>query len=42
MTTLVAEEWCKGTPLDATTYREALYNNIHDNNEMERLVASFK
>ena len=41
MTTLVIEIWCKGTPLDATTYREALYMNINDNNEVEGLVASF-
>ena len=28
MTTLVVEEWCKGTPLDTTIDREALHNNI--------------
>ena len=41
MVTLVMEEWCKGTPLDATIYREALYNNIHCDNNVEGLVVSF-
>ena len=41
MVTLVMEEWCKGTPLDTTIYREALYNNIDDNNDVVGLVASF-
>ena len=27
MSTLVMEEWCKGTPLDATTIQDTLYNN---------------
>ena len=41
MTTLVMEEWCKGTPLDTTIYEVTLYNNIHDNNDVKGLVASF-
>ena len=35
------EEWCKGTPLDATIYREASYNNIHYNYDGVGLVVSF-
>ena len=35
------EEWCKGTPLDTTIYREALFNNINCNYGVEGLVASF-
>ena len=41
MTTLVVEEWCKGTPLDTTIYREALHNNIHYNYDGVGLVVSF-
>ena len=41
MTTLVVEEGCKGTPLDTTTSKGTLYNNIHDNKEVEGLVISF-
>ena len=41
MTTLVVEEWCKGTPFDATILTKALYNNIRYNNGVEGLVASF-
>jgi len=41
MATLVVEKWCKGTPLDTKIYRETLYNNIHDNNDVEGLVISF-
>jgi len=41
MATLVVEEWCKGTPLDTTIYREALHNNIHHNKGVEGLVATF-
>ena len=41
MTTLVVEKWCKGTPLDTTTFTETQHNNIDDNNEVEGLVASF-
>ena len=41
MTALVVEEWCKGTPLDTTIYREALHNNIHCNNQVEGLVVLF-
>ena len=40
MATLVVEEWWKGTPLDATIYREALHNNIHCNKGVEGLVVS--
>ena len=40
MTTLVMEEWCKGTPLDTTIYREASYNNIDDNNDVVWVVIS--
>ena len=40
MATLVVEEWCKGTPLDATTLTEARYSNIDDNKEVEGSVAS--
>ena len=40
MATLVVEEWCKGTPLDTTIYRDALNNNIHDNNNVHGLVVS--
>ena len=32
MAALVMEKWCKGTPLDATTFIEARHNNIDDNN----------
>ena len=42
MTTLVLNNWCKGTPLDATTLSEARNNNIDDNNEVEGLVASLR
>ena len=41
MSTLVVVEWCKGTPLDTTIYREALHNNINDNYDVEGLVVSF-
>ena len=41
MATLVVEEWCKGIPLHVTIYTEALHNNIHDNYDVEGLVASF-
>ena len=41
MSTLVMEEWCKGTPLDATIYRDTLYNNKDDNNGLKGLVVSF-
>ena len=41
MATLVMEERCKGTPLDATIYREALHNNINDNYDVEGLVILF-
>ena len=41
MSTLVMEEWCKGTPLDTTTLTEALHNNIHRINDVVGLVASF-
>ena len=34
MTTLVVEEWCKGTPLDTTTSKGTLYNNIHCDNDV--------
>ena len=38
--TLVMEEWYKGTPLDATTTKDTLYNNKDDNNEVKGLVVS--
>ena len=38
MATLV--EWCKGTPLDTTIYREALYNNKHGDGKVDWLVVS--
>ena len=34
MTTLVMEEWWKGTPLDTTTPKGTLYNNIHCDNDV--------
>ena len=34
MTTLVVEEGCKGTPLDTTTSKGTLYNNIHCDNDV--------
>ena len=40
MATLVVEEWCKGTPLDTTIYREALYNNKHGDGKVDWLVVS--
>lgn len=41
VTTLVVEEWCKGTPLDTTSLPEALYNNLNDGGKVEGLVVSF-
>ena len=41
MSTLVMEEWCKGTPLDATITTDTLYNNKDDNNGVKGLVVSF-
>ena len=35
------EEWCKGTPLDATTSKDALYNNINGDGKVEGFVVSF-
>ena len=40
MATLVVEEWCKGTPLDTTIYRDTLYSNIHYNCDGGGLVVS--
>jgi len=41
MATLVVEKWCKGTPLDTTTFIKALHNNKDDSTGLEGLVASF-
>ena len=41
MTTLVVEEWCKGTPLDTTTSKVTLHNNINGDGKVEGLVVLF-
>ena len=41
MTTLVVEEWCKSTPLDTTTSKVTLYNNINGDGKVEGLVVLF-